>query len=62
MITCLTNRIGDRAILISIGWLLAWGSLDYIYYLTFSRKEVLMSVIFVVLAAITKSAQIPFSS
>lgn len=62
MITCLTNRIGDRAILISMGWLLAWGSLDYVYYLTFTRKEVLVSSIFVVLAAITKSAQIPFSS
>ena len=62
IITCLTNRIGDRAILIAIGWLLAWGSLDYIYYLTFSRKEILVATIFVVLAAMTKRAQIPFSS
>lgn len=62
ILTCLTNRVGDRAILIAISWLLAWGSLDYIYYLTFFRKEVFVATIFVGLAAITKRAQVPFSS
>jgi NADH:ubiquinone oxidoreductase subunit 5 (subunit L)/multisubunit Na+/H+ antiporter MnhA subunit len=45
-----------------MGLILAYGSLDYIYLLNFSNKEILISGVFVVIAAITKSAQIPFSS
>lgn len=32
MLTCLRNRIGDGALLISIGWFLSLGRLDYFYY------------------------------
>lgn len=63
ILTCLRNRIGDRAILVSIGWLLSLGRIDFFYY-NFLREnlEILIASSFIVLAAITKRAQIPFSS
>nr|YP_010414539.1 NADH dehydrogenase subunit 5 [Glenoleon pulchellus]URT60705.1 NADH dehydrogenase subunit 5 [Glenoleon pulchellus] len=64
MITALTNRIGDVALLLSIAWMLNYGSWNYIYYLEFMSDDYQMVIIawLVVLAAMTKSAQIPFSS
>nr|YP_010414565.1 NADH dehydrogenase subunit 5 [Distoleon nigricans]URT60731.1 NADH dehydrogenase subunit 5 [Distoleon nigricans] len=64
MITALTNRIGDVALLLSIAWMLNYGSWNYIYYLECMKGDYQMSIIawLVVLAAMTKSAQIPFSS
>nr|WCQ78449.1 NADH dehydrogenase subunit 5 [Agriotes sp. GTI-106] len=64
MLTALSNRIGDVALLISIAWMLNYGSWNYIYYLDFMKNDFTMTIIgmLVVLAALTKSAQIPFSS
>uniref|UniRef100_A0AAU7BAI5 NADH-ubiquinone oxidoreductase chain 5 n=1 Tax=Ischyroplectron isolatum TaxID=3073460 RepID=A0AAU7BAI5_9ORTH len=64
MLTALSNRIGDVALLMVIAWMLNFGSWNYIYYLDFMSKTVEMKIIgvLVVLAAMTKSAQIPFSS
>nr|YP_009503504.1 NADH dehydrogenase subunit 5 [Isoperla bilineata]AXB38850.1 NADH dehydrogenase subunit 5 [Isoperla bilineata] len=64
MLTALSNRIGDVALLLAIAWMLNFGSWNYIYYLECSRESFEMGVIgaLVVLAAMTKSAQIPFSS
>nr|YP_010373217.1 NADH dehydrogenase subunit 5 [Dicerca corrugata]UPI13491.1 NADH dehydrogenase subunit 5 [Dicerca corrugata] len=64
MLTALSNRIGDVALLMSIAWMLNYGSWNYIYYLDFMKSDLCMQVIsvLVVLAALTKSAQIPFSS
>nr|YP_009179470.1 NADH dehydrogenase subunit 5 [Cypridopsis vidua]AJY78609.1 NADH dehydrogenase subunit 5 [Cypridopsis vidua] len=62
MITCLTNRIGDSALLVAMGWAMGWGSFDFFYFLSMSNKEVVIISIFIILAAMTKSAQIPFSS
>nr|UBI43982.1 NADH dehydrogenase subunit 5 [Eysarcoris rosaceus] len=63
MLTILSNRIGDVAILISIAWLFNLGSWNYIYYLSFLDWNIsLWLMCLVVLAAFTKSAQIPFSS
>nr|WBR65672.1 NADH dehydrogenase subunit 5 [Layahima sp. 3 YZ-2022a] len=64
MITALTNRIGDVALLLSIAWMLNYGSWNYIYYLECMKEDYQMVIIawLVVLAAMTKSAQIPFSS
>lgn len=61
IITCLRNRIGDGAILIAIGWMLSQIDFTFIFYKNFSLE---MGVVarFVVLAAITKRAQIPFSA
>nr|YP_010950996.1 NADH dehydrogenase subunit 5 [Thienemanniella triangula]WML69337.1 NADH dehydrogenase subunit 5 [Thienemanniella triangula] len=64
MLTALSNRIGDVALLIAIAWMLNYGSWNYIFYLDFMKLDVEMLIILfmVVLAAMTKSAQIPFSS
>nr|YP_010446927.1 NADH dehydrogenase subunit 5 [Prosopocoilus laterotarsus]QNS37143.1 NADH dehydrogenase subunit 5 [Prosopocoilus laterotarsus maedaorum]UTM10034.1 NADH dehydrogenase subunit 5 [Prosopocoilus laterotarsus] len=64
MITALTNRLGDVAFLMSIAWMLNFGSWNYVYFLDFMNSSVEMSVIvgLMVFAGMTKSAQIPFSS
>nr|AEP27461.1 NADH dehydrogenase subunit 5 [Nanophyes marmoratus] len=63
-LTAFTNRIGDVALLISISWMMNYGSWTFIYYLDFMKSDFFMSLIswLVILAALTKSAQIPFSS
>nr|ALO70738.1 NADH deshydrogenase subunit 5 [Neobisnius villosulus] len=64
MITALTNRVGDVALLMSIAWMVNYGGWNYLFYLEFMKLDFSMQLIsyFVVLAAMTKSAQIPFSS
>nr|WDE73795.1 NADH dehydrogenase subunit 5 [Stenopelmatus sp.] len=64
MLTALSNRIGDVALLMAIAWMLNFGSWNYIYYLDVMSNSMEMLLIgsLVLLAAMTKSAQIPFSS
>nr|YP_009740531.1 NADH dehydrogenase subunit 5 [Conophymacris viridis]QID03480.1 NADH dehydrogenase subunit 5 [Conophymacris viridis] len=64
MLTVLSNRIGDVAILISIAWMLNFGGWNYVYYYDFILSSFEMKIItmLVILAAMTSSAQIPFSS
>nr|ALO77184.1 NADH deshydrogenase subunit 5 [Carpelimus sp. CAR01] len=64
MITALTNRIGDIMLLLSIAWMLNFGSWNFLFYLIFFKNDYFMQVIgmMVMIAAMTKSAQIPFSS
>nr|YP_009175532.1 NADH dehydrogenase subunit 5 [Ruidocollaris obscura]ALG66397.1 NADH dehydrogenase subunit 5 [Ruidocollaris obscura] len=64
MLTALSNRVGDVALLMAVAWMLNFGSWNYIYYLDFMSISWEMNVIsgLVVLAAMTSSAQIPFSS
>nr|YP_009236827.1 NADH dehydrogenase subunit 5 [Bematistes alcinoe]AMJ17286.1 NADH dehydrogenase subunit 5 [Bematistes alcinoe] len=64
MLTALSNRIGDVMILLLISWMLNYGSWNYIYYLDFMGSEISMQIIglLVIIASMTKSAQIPFSS
>nr|UVV34753.1 NADH dehydrogenase subunit 5 [Chalcophora japonica]WCO87673.1 NADH dehydrogenase subunit 5 [Chalcophora japonica] len=64
MLTALSNRIGDVALLLSIAWMLNYGSWNFIFYLDCMKSDLSMQLIswLVVLAAMTKSAQIPFSS
>nr|AFQ62393.1 NADH dehydrogenase subunit 5 [Kateretes pedicularius] len=64
MLTALTNRIGDVALLMAIAWMLNYGSWNYVFYLDFYKNDFFMEMIsyLVILAALTKSAQIPFSS
>nr|AIY61770.1 NADH dehydrogenase subunit 5 [Duplidentitermes sp. TB-2014] len=64
MLTVLSNRIGDVALLMVIAWMINFGSWSFIYYLEFLFSSVEMELIsfLVVLAAMTSSAQIPFSS
>lgn len=64
ILTALSNRIGDVALLLAIAWILNYGSWNYIFYVEFIKNEYEMIIIgsLVILAAMTKSAQIPFSS
>nr|URX53688.1 NADH dehydrogenase subunit 5 [Bifiditermes nr. madagascariensis] len=64
MLTVLSNRIGDVALLMVIAWMVNFGSWNYIYYLDCLSGSFEMELIslLVILAAMTSSAQIPFSS
>nr|YP_009741995.1 NADH dehydrogenase subunit 5 [Opisina arenosella]QID76974.1 NADH dehydrogenase subunit 5 [Opisina arenosella] len=64
MLTALSNRIGDVCILMVISWMLNYGGWNYIFYLSFMKNDLIMMMMssMVILAAMTKSAQIPFSS
>nr|AUG32893.1 NADH dehydrogenase subunit 5 [Birmella discoidalisa] len=64
MLTVLSNRIGDVFLLMSIVWMMNFGSWNFIFYIDFmnSNNEMIYVMIFVILASFTKSAQIPFSS
>nr|AWV84375.1 NADH dehydrogenase subunit 5 [Mendozana platypleura] len=60
MLTALMNRVGDVAILMSIAWMLNFGSWNF--YSFIDKMSMGNMIILVVLAGFTKSAQIPFSS
>lgn len=64
ILTVLINRIGDVALLLSIAWILNFGSWNYVFYLEVINYCLEIKIVgyLVVLAAITKRAQIPFSS
>nr|YP_010423988.1 NADH dehydrogenase subunit 5 [Argynnis paphia]AJG02620.1 NADH dehydrogenase subunit 5 [Argynnis paphia]USH57561.1 NADH dehydrogenase subunit 5 [Argynnis paphia] len=64
MLTALSNRIGDVMILMLIAWMMNYGSWNYIYYVNFMNNDFSMKIIslLVIIAGMTKSAQIPFSS
>nr|YP_002971026.1 NADH dehydrogenase subunit 5 [Hydrometra greeni]ACJ69489.1 NADH dehydrogenase subunit 5 [Hydrometra greeni] len=62
MLTIMINRIGDVMILLSIAWMMNYGSWHYFYYVfnySFFSKYI---IIMMIIASFTKSAQIPFSS
>nr|UGS80431.1 NADH dehydrogenase subunit 5 [Lachesilla sp. Lasp7Q] len=61
MLTAMTNRIGDVMILLGIAWMLNFGSWNFSFYFF---EKYLFNIIstLIVIAAMTKSAQIPFSS
>lgn len=64
ILTVLSNRIGDVLILIVISWILNYGSWNYIFYLNFITNDLVIEIIglIIIIASITKRAQIPFSS
>ena len=59
ILTALSNRVGDVAILLRIRLIIRLGRWNYIFYINEMTFGILA---FVVLAAITKRAQIPFSA
>nr|QJT42836.1 NADH dehydrogenase subunit 5 [Empoascanara dwalata] len=59
LITCLTNRLGDIGLLISLGWMVSFGSWHFVFYLDFFSSILFYMII---ISSFTKSAQIPFSS
>nr|YP_009484281.1 NADH dehydrogenase subunit 5 [Paratoxodera polyacantha]AVQ55070.1 NADH dehydrogenase subunit 5 [Paratoxodera polyacantha] len=64
MLTALSNRIGDVALLMAIAWMINFGSWNYTFYVNclFDSFEFCIISFLVVVAALTKSAQIPFSA
>nr|QJF72880.1 NADH dehydrogenase subunit 5 [Nephus sp. 1 EL-2020] len=64
MLTALSNRIGDVMLLISIAWMINYGSWNFIFYLDLLKidNSMYMVGLLVFIASLTKSAQIPFSS
>nr|QRV62543.1 NADH dehydrogenase subunit 5 [Hydroporus sp. IBE<ESP> AV45] len=64
MITALMNRVGDVTLLIAISWMLNFGGWNYYYYMNLIGNNQFMKYIslLVMISAMTKSAQIPFSS
>lgn len=64
ILTALSNRLGDVAFLIAIAWILNYGSWNFIFYIEIIKIdfEIQFIRILVIIAAITKRAQIPFSS
>nr|ASS30696.1 NADH dehydrogenase subunit 5 [Stemonopa insignis] len=63
MLTVLSNRVGDVAILLSVGLVFSVGSWNFIFYVNYFDDYLWLVLKFlVVFAAMTKSAQIPFSA
>ncbi|YP_004563977.1 NADH dehydrogenase subunit 5 (mitochondrion) [Homarus americanus] len=63
MLTVLSNRVGDVAILLSISLMFMAGGWNFILYSSYmSDSNLLLMKCLVVMAAMTKSAQIPFSA
>nr|QWC53758.1 NADH dehydrogenase subunit 5 [Chudania hellerina] len=58
LITCLTNRLGDIGLLISISWMMSYGSWHFMFYNFMYENHIFVMII---LSCFTKSAQIPFS-
>nr|YP_010586206.1 NADH dehydrogenase subunit 5 [Goera horni]UZZ43968.1 NADH dehydrogenase subunit 5 [Goera horni] len=64
MLTIMSNRVGDAAILVAIAWMLNYGSFNFFFFLSYLKNDYFLYIIsiMVILAGVTKSAQIPFSS
>nr|AHH34346.1 NADH dehydrogenase subunit 5 [Eurema hecabe] len=64
MLTVLSNRIGDVMLLMVIAWMMNYGSWNYIFYLDLMNNDFSMKIIsmLIIIGAMTKSAQIPFSA
>nr|YP_009123019.1 NADH dehydrogenase subunit 5 [Cherax tenuimanus]AJK90903.1 NADH dehydrogenase subunit 5 [Cherax tenuimanus] len=62
MLTVLSNRVGDVGILLSISLLFALGGWNFIFSSEYLGENFLLLKMFMCVAAMTKSAQIPFSA
>nr|ALO76196.1 NADH deshydrogenase subunit 5 [Dictyoptera aurora] len=64
MITVLSNRVGDVALLICIAWTFNYGSWNLLFYLDYMKGDLCLNIIgmLIMVAAMTKSAQFPFSA
>nr|YP_010004126.1 NADH dehydrogenase subunit 5 [Prioneris clemanthe]QNR01232.1 NADH dehydrogenase subunit 5 [Prioneris clemanthe] len=64
MLTVLSNRVGDVMLLMVIAWMMNFGSWNFIFYLDLMKSDLSMQIIscLIILGAMTKSAQIPFSA
>nr|YP_010726198.1 NADH dehydrogenase subunit 5 [Neodiprion huizeensis]WDY84634.1 NADH dehydrogenase subunit 5 [Neodiprion huizeensis] len=64
MLTVLSNRIGDIFLLLSISWMMNFGSWNFYFYMEVLKSNCMMILItmMIFVSSFTKSAQIPFSS
>nr|YP_010390380.1 NADH dehydrogenase subunit 5 [Pulex irritans]UPV72702.1 NADH dehydrogenase subunit 5 [Pulex irritans] len=64
MLTVLMNRVGDVTLLLSIAWMLNYGGWNYLFYLKYmvNMDEMYFIMLLLMVSAMTKSAQIPFSA
>nr|ARH54397.1 NADH dehydrogenase subunit 5 [Harmonia quadripunctata] len=64
MLTALSNRVGDVMLLMSIAWMVNFGSWNFTLYVDFNLMDsnIWIISILIILASMTKSAQIPFSA
>nr|YP_010625928.1 NADH dehydrogenase subunit 5 [Inocellia sinensis]WBK02674.1 NADH dehydrogenase subunit 5 [Inocellia sinensis] len=64
MLTVLSNRIGDVCLLIGIGWMLNYGGWNFYIYMDYFMNiyESSFIMFMILIAGMTKSAQIPFSA
>nr|ALA08465.1 NADH dehydrogenase subunit 5 [Dynomene pilumnoides] len=60
MLTVLSNRVGDVAILLSIGLMSVLGGWNFFIYTFYLSDDYLLLKFLIVLAAMTKSARVPF--
>nr|YP_009935104.1 NADH dehydrogenase subunit 5 [Semibalanus cariosus]QNS22946.1 NADH dehydrogenase subunit 5 [Semibalanus cariosus] len=60
-LTVLSNRVGDVLILIGIVWMINFGDWSFVAWMGDSNSLILTSAL-IILASLTKSAQIPFSA
>nr|YP_009227882.1 NADH dehydrogenase subunit 5 [Armatobalanus allium]AII19529.1 NADH dehydrogenase subunit 5 [Armatobalanus allium] len=60
-LTVLSNRVGDVFILLGIVWMINFGDWSFVAWMGGSNSLILVSLL-IVLASLTKSAQIPFSA
>nr|NP_945222.1 NADH dehydrogenase subunit 5 [Haemaphysalis flava]QAX90626.1 NADH dehydrogenase subunit 5 [Haemaphysalis flava]UNO53827.1 NADH dehydrogenase subunit 5 [Haemaphysalis flava]UXX50245.1 NADH dehydrogenase subunit 5 [Haemaphysalis flava]BAD03991.1 NADH dehydrogenase 5 [Haemaphysalis flava] len=58
MMTIISNRVGDVMVIMSLLFLFNFGSFDF---LSLNKTEMILGI-FIILAGMTKSAQIPFSA
>nr|YP_010535695.1 NADH dehydrogenase subunit 5 [Alectorobius rudis]UYB78620.1 NADH dehydrogenase subunit 5 [Alectorobius rudis] len=58
MVTVMSNRIGDIMMVLSMVFFISFGSLDFICF----KKIFFLSGFMIIIAGMTKSAQIPFSA
>nr|YP_010490455.1 NADH dehydrogenase subunit 5 [Ibla cumingi]UWM12941.1 NADH dehydrogenase subunit 5 [Ibla cumingi] len=60
-LTVLSNRVGDVFLLLAIVWMINFGDWSFVSWLGAGQSLIFVSLL-VVLASLTKSAQIPFSA
>nr|AKM70243.1 NADH dehydrogenase subunit 5 [Adelges laricis] len=62
-VTVILNRLGDLFIIISLIWMLNFGSWNFLFLNYFFNLHYLFNIMLMILfASLTKSAQVPFSS
>ena len=62
ILTILSNRVGDVAILLRIGLIRRLGGWNFLLYRYYLGEDWILLKVFLIISAITKRAQIPFSA